>query len=169
MRDAFLSRSTSKGNSRNAAYVGYSPLLFFWNSYCHNSNNVLWIKFKIRRYIKLWIWNNSFYRLAQIRERGIQAKLRDEYTPLKEPEEQPSAIDVSMVTVAPIFVVLAAGYVTGIFALLIERCVHGNILKCRPRRIVRRWRQTEYWRLLYKNSTHYNLTSIHMLFIILLW
>jgi hypothetical protein len=34
-----------------------------------------------------------------------------------------------MVTVAPILVVLAAGYVTGIFLLLIERCVRGNILK----------------------------------------
>jgi hypothetical protein len=47
-------------------------------------------------------------------------------------------------TVAPILVVLAAGYVTAIFVLLIERCVHGNILKCWPCGIVRRCRQIEY-------------------------
>jgi hypothetical protein len=34
-----------------------------------------------------------------------------------------------MVTVAPILVVLAAGYVTGIFLLLMEQCVHGNVLE----------------------------------------
>jgi hypothetical protein len=100
--------------------------------------------FKIKRYIKPIIKNNSFRRLAQILERGIQAKLRHEYLPLKEPNEQPSIIDVSMVTVAPILVVLTAGYVTAVFVLLIERCVHGNILKCWPRGIVRRWRQIEY-------------------------
>jgi hypothetical protein len=33
---------------------------------------------------------------------------------------------------------------------LIERCVHGNILKCWPRGIIRRWRQIEYWWLLYQ-------------------
>jgi len=62
----------------------------------------------------------------------------------KEPEEQPSTIDVSMVTVAPILVVLVAGYVIGIFVLLVEQCVHGNILKCWPRGSVRRWQQNEY-------------------------
>jgi len=62
---------------------------------------------------------------------------------LKEPEEQPSTIDASMMTATPIFVVLAAGYVIGIFVLLIERCVRGNILKCWPRGSVRRWRQNE--------------------------
>ena len=69
--------------------------------------------------------------------------------PLKKPEEEQPVIDVNMVTVAPILVVLAAGYVIGIFVLLIERCVHGNIMKYWPRGIVRRWRQYEHWRLLY--------------------
>jgi uncharacterized membrane protein (DUF106 family) len=64
--------------------------------------------------------------------------------PLKEPNEEPSIIDVSMVTVAPILVVLVAGYVTGIFVLLIERYVHGNKCKRWPRVIIRRWRQIEY-------------------------
>jgi len=84
------------------------------------------------------------HRFAQIRERGIQKRIVKQFALLKEPQEQPSAIDVSMVTVAPIFIVLAAGYVIGIFVLLIERCVHGNILNCWPRGSVRRWRQNAY-------------------------
>ena len=51
-----------------------------------------------------------------------------------------------MVTVAPILVVLAAGYVIGFLVLVIERCVHGNLLKSRPcGRVRRRW-QNECWR-----------------------
>ena len=90
------------------------------------------------------IKTNFLHRLAQIRERGILARMYQEYVLSKEPEEQPSIIDVSMVTVAPIMAVLAAGYVIGIFILLIEGCVNGNILKCWPRGSVRRWRQNEY-------------------------
>ena len=56
----------------------------------------------------------------------------------KDPDNQPSTIDVSVVTVAPILVVLAAGYVIGHFVLLIERCAHGNLLKYWPRGTVRR-------------------------------
>ena len=73
-----------------------------------------------------------------IRERGIQVRIDRQYLVSNEHTEQPSIIDVSMVTVAPIFVVLAAGYVTGIFVLVIERCVHGNLLKYWPRGTVRR-------------------------------
>ena len=62
-----------------------------------------------------------------------------QFAVLKEREEQPRNIDVSMLTVAPILAVLAAGYVIGIFVLLIERFVHGNILKCWPRGSVGRW------------------------------
>jgi hypothetical protein len=87
--------------------------------------------------------DNFLHRLAQMRERGIQARIRQQYIPSKGTKEQPSTIDVSMVTVAPIFVVLAAGYIRGIFVMLIERCVHGDILKYRPRGSVRRWRQFE--------------------------
>jgi len=67
-----------------------------------------------------------------------------EYVLSKEPEKQPSVIDVNMVTVAPIMAVLAAGYILGIFVLFIKRCAHGNILKCWPRGSVRSWRQIEY-------------------------
>jgi len=45
----------------------------------------------------------------------------------QEPEEEPTIIDVSVVTVAPILVVLAGGYILGIFVLLIERSVLGKI------------------------------------------
>jgi len=79
-----------------------------------------------------------------------------------EHKEQPSAIDVSMETVAPILVVLAAGYVIGIFVLVIERCVHGNMLKCWPRGSVRRWRQIEYWRLLYHWQQFNKFTSARL-------
>ena len=90
------------------------------------------------------VWYNFLHRLAQIRERGIQDRILKHFTVSKEPEEQPSTIDVSLVTVTPNLVVLAARYVIGIFVLLIERCARGNILKCWPREGVRRWRQNDY-------------------------
>ena len=110
-------------------------------SYAHKD---LIILFKILPCNKPLTQYNVLHRLAQIRETGIRARLRQQNVPSIEPEEQPSIIDVSMVTVAPILVVLAAGYVIGIFVLVIERCVHGNILKYWPRGSVRRWRQSEY-------------------------
>jgi hypothetical protein len=95
--------------------------------YCHYCNFVLVILFKRRRYIKSFIKNNFLHRLAQIRERGIQARIHQQDLLSKVPKEQPSTVDVRMVTIAPILAVLAAGYIMGIFILLIERCVHGNI------------------------------------------
>jgi hypothetical protein len=66
------------------------------------------------------------------------------YFPSFVQNEQQSTIDVSMVTVAPIMVVLAAGYIIGIFLLVIERFAHGNNLKYWPRgRVWRSW-QKEY-------------------------
>jgi hypothetical protein len=112
--------------------------------YSHNRNVFVVILFKIWRGTKNLIQINFLRRLTQIREKGIQARLRLQRLLSKETVEQPSIIDVRMVTVAPILAVLAAGYVTGIFVLLIERCVHGNILKCWPRGSVLRWRQNEY-------------------------
>ena len=86
---------------------------------------------------------NFLHRITQIRERGLQDRILKRFAVLKEPK-QPSTNDVSMVTVAPIFVVLVAGYIIGIFVLLIERCVHGNLLKCWPRGSDRRWRHNAY-------------------------
>ena len=84
------------------------------------------------------------HRLAQIRESGIQARFPEQHVLSNEQKENPSTTDVSLLTVAPILVVLAAGYVIGIFILLIERCVHGNIMKCWTRGSVRRWGQIQY-------------------------
>jgi len=77
-------------------------------------------------------------------ERGIQERIFTQFAVLKEPKEHPPIIDVSMMTVAPILAVLAAGYIIRIFILLIERCVHGDILKFWPCQSVRRWRRNEY-------------------------
>jgi hypothetical protein len=87
---------------------------------------------------------NFLHRITQFLERGILARIYQQYLRPKEAEEQPPTIDVSMVTVAPILAVLAAGYVIGIFVLFTERCVHGNISKFQPRGIVRRWWQNEF-------------------------
>ena len=65
-------------------------------------------------------------------------RILQQYAVSKEHTEKPSNIDVSIVTVAPIFVVFAAGYAIGIFVLLNERCAHGIILKYWPRGIGRR-------------------------------
>jgi len=90
--------------------------------------------------MKYFCKNNFLHRLAQIRERGIQDRFSKQFAVLKELKEQPSVVDVSMVKAAPILAVLAAGYIIGIFVLLIERCVHGNILKFWLGGSVRRWR-----------------------------
>ena len=73
-----------------------------------------------------------------MRERGIQDRLLQHYLISKGQTEQPSIIDVSVMTVAPILVLLAGAYVIGIFLLVVESCAHGNILKYWPRGIGRR-------------------------------
>jgi len=61
--------------------------------------------------------------------------IRQQFAVSKEPKEQPSAINISVVTVAPIMAVLVAGYVIG--------TVRVNTLKCWPRGSVRRRRKNE--------------------------
>ena len=100
--------------------------------YNHNQKYLV-ILFKILQCTESLTQYNFLHRLAQTRERGIQARISQQNVPSKESEKQPSTIDVSLLTVAPILVVLAAGCVIGIFVLLIERCAHGNILKKWPR------------------------------------
>jgi hypothetical protein len=82
--------------------------------------------------------------LVQIRWRRIQTTIRQQTILIDEPDEQRNILNVSKVTVAPNLVVLAAGNVTGIFIVFIERCVHGIILKHWSRGRVRKWRQIEY-------------------------
>jgi len=62
----------------------------------------------------------------------------------QEPQEEPSIIDVTTVTVAPILVVLVAGYVIGILVLVIERYVQRDTLNNWARQSVRRWQQNKY-------------------------
>jgi hypothetical protein len=87
---------------------------------------------------------NFLHRLAQLRETGILARILQRYEKFHVADEHTSTIDVSMVTVAPILVVLAAGNMIGIVILLIERCVHGNIFKHCTRQSVRRHPKIEY-------------------------
>ena len=83
-----------------------------------------------------------------MRESGTLDKILQDFAVSREPKNQPSTIDVSMVTVAPILVVLAAGYVIGIFVWFIEGCAHGIKLKYWRRGRVRRRRENEYWRVI---------------------
>jgi hypothetical protein len=77
------------------------------------------------------------YRLAQLRESGIQFKIRQHYQPSEEPDTEPSSIDVSLVIVAPILVLLAAANVIGFILLMIEKFVHVFIFKTWPPRNIR--------------------------------
>jgi hypothetical protein len=52
-------------------------------------------------------------------------------------KKTPTTIDVNMVTVAPILVVLATGILMAVILLVIERCIHGNVLKYLPSGCVR--------------------------------
>jgi hypothetical protein len=73
--------------------------------------------------------NNLPYRLAQLRESGILFRFRQHYLPSKEPDTEPSSIVVSLVTVAPILVLLAAGNIIGFLILVIEKYFHGDMFK----------------------------------------
>lgn len=75
---------------------------------------------------------NFVHRLAQLRETGIQARIRQQYITSTQQDTQPSSIVVSLVTIAPILVLLAAGNIIGIVILMIERCVHADIFKTCP-------------------------------------
>jgi hypothetical protein len=72
--------------------------------------------------------------------RWFQARINQQTLILDEPNEQPSTVDVSMVTVAPILVVLAAGYVTGVLYYW-SSDVSMETVKCWSRGSVRKWRQ----------------------------
>ena len=84
-----------------------------------------------------------------MRESGSLDRIFQQYAVSKDPDNEPSTIDVSMVTVAPILVILAAGYVIGNLVLFIERFAHGITFKCLPRGRVRRRRQNEKSRTMY--------------------
>jgi hypothetical protein len=81
--------------------------------------------------LQLLIKINLPYRLAQLRESGVKFRIRQHYLQSKEPNLQSDYIEVSLSTVAPVLVLLAAGNVIGLFILVIERCFHREKFKTR--------------------------------------
>jgi hypothetical protein len=77
------------------------------------------------------------YRLAQLRESGIQFRIRQNYLPSTQPDTQPSSINVSLVTVAPILVLLMTGNIIGLLILMIEQFVHIYIFRTWSARFIR--------------------------------
>ncbi|XP_021923388.1 probable glutamate receptor [Zootermopsis nevadensis] len=72
------------------------------------------------------------WKLAQLREKGIQSRIRQHYITSKASYVNRSATTVNLAAVAPILVVFVAGNLIAIFLLVIERQIHGNLFKCWP-------------------------------------
>jgi hypothetical protein len=79
---------------------------------------------------------NLPYRLAQLRESGVQFRIRQQYMTSTQPDPQPSVISVSLLTVAPILVLLVAGNIIGFLILVIEQFAHRYIFRTWPARII---------------------------------
>jgi hypothetical protein len=79
---------------------------------------------------------NLPYRLAQLRESGVQFRIRQHYLPAMQPDTEPSSVSVRLVTVGPILVLLAAGNVIGLLIFLIEQFVHRYVFQTCPARIM---------------------------------
>ena len=92
----------------------------------------------ISRELEKLIRNNLSCRLAQLRESGVRYRIRQHHLLSKQPDTQPSSIVVSLVTVAPILMLLVAGNVIGLLILVIEQFVHGDLFKIWPLRNSRR-------------------------------
>jgi hypothetical protein len=81
---------------------------------------------------------NFLYRLAQVRESGLQERIRKHYITSKQPDADRSTTTVGLLAIAPILVVFAAGNVLSAFVLMIERCIRGNMFKFWPDGNIRR-------------------------------
>ena len=88
-------------------------------------SNYLIILFPLQPLTKI----NLPYRLAQLRESGVKFRIRYHFIPSTQPDTQPSSVDVSLVTVAPILVLLAAGNILGLLILMIEQFFHVCIFR----------------------------------------
>jgi hypothetical protein len=73
--------------------------------------------------------NSLPYRLAQLRDTGIKFRIRQQFLHSTQPYGEQSSIDVSLVTVAPILLLLAAGNVLGLLILMIEKFVHVYVFR----------------------------------------
>ena len=80
---------------------------------------------------------NFPYRLAQLRESGVQFRIRQHFLPSKKPDAESSSIVVSLVTAAPILVLLAAGNIIGLLMLITEQFVHLYAFRTFSARIIR--------------------------------
>jgi len=69
------------------------------------------------------------YRLAQLRESGVKARIRQQYLTSTQPDTEPSSVVVRLETIAPILVLITAGNVMGLLILLIEQFVHEDKFK----------------------------------------
>ena len=98
-------------------------------------------------------------RLAQLRDSGVQFRIRQHYLPSTQPDTEPSSIVVSLVTVAPILVLLAAGNVIGLIFLMMEKFVHAYILRTWSVRIIR-WSHNKEYRL---SGYDHRLVELHFI------
>jgi hypothetical protein len=87
------------------------------------------------------------YRLAKLRESGVQFRIRQNFLPSKKPDTETTTIVVSLLTVAPNLVLLVTGNVIGLLILVIERIVYGDVFNIWPLRNIRRKRNNEYKRI----------------------
>jgi hypothetical protein len=81
---------------------------------------------------------NFLHRLAQIRESGLQDRLRQHYITSNRLDVDPSTLAVGLMAIAPILVVFAAGNVISAFVLVVEKSIRGNVFKFRPDGSIRR-------------------------------
>ena len=72
---------------------------------------------------------NLLYRLVQLRESGVQFRIRQHFLPSTQSITEPSSIVVRLETIAPILMLLAAGNVIGFLIIMIEQFVHGIKVK----------------------------------------
>ncbi|XP_033607560.1 probable glutamate receptor isoform X2 [Cryptotermes secundus] len=87
------------------------------------------------------------WRLAQVRESGLQERIRQRYITLKKPDADRSTTTVGLLAIAPILVVFAAGNIMSAFVLMIERCIRGNAFRLWLDGNIRRPYNNEYQQL----------------------
>ncbi|PNF32646.1 hypothetical protein B7P43_G15054 [Cryptotermes secundus] len=91
--------------------------------------------------------NRYAYMLAQVRESGLQERIRQRYITLKKPDADRSTTTVGLLAIAPILVVFAAGNIMSAFVLMIERCIRGNAFRLWLDGNIRRPYNNEYQQL----------------------
>jgi hypothetical protein len=96
---------------------------------------------------------NFLCRLAQVRESGLQERIRQHYITSNQPVADRSTATVDLLAISPILVMFVAGSVMSAFVLMLERCLRGNALKFWPDGNIPRPYNNEYRRLV-RNRRH---------------